>query len=222
MLARIPVVAASNMYKKSRCFKAACIYTFIVVPTSGHMSISSPDPIGLTAVQEPLSSFGDDFPCHGVPLPKAGGLEMSAGSTQSLSFDTGDGANTAVHGGGSCQISLTYESDPELLKDPHNWKVIYSIQGGCPSNTRRNLDEDFTSPGGTYHGSYPCSNATTNGIDCVNSFDLQIPGGVQNGHAIMAWTWFNTLGNRHMFMNCINANISGGDGSEMSSLQACL
>ncbi|KAM0707327.1 hypothetical protein Q7P35_005565 [Cladosporium inversicolor] len=185
---------------------------------SGHMFISSPSPIGETAVKEPLSPNGDNFPCHGVSLPTAGGMRMHAGSKQSLEFDTGDGANTAVHGGGSCQISITYESDPVLLKDPQNWRVLYSIQGGCPSNTHLNLDGVFTSPAGPYQGSWPCTNESTNGIDCTNSFDFELPEGLKNGHAIMAWTWFNTVGNRHMFMNCINVDIEGGDASEMDSL----
>lgn len=185
---------------------------------SGHMFISSPSPIGETAVKEPLSPNGDNFPCHGVSLPTTGGMKMHAGSTQSLEFDTGNGLNTAVHGGGSCQISITYESDPVLLKDPQNWRVLYSVQGGCPSNTHLNLDGVFTSPAGAYQGSWPCKNESTNGIDCTNSFDFKVPAGVEDGHAIMAWTWFNTVGNRHMFMNCINVDIEGGDGSEMDSL----
>lgn len=142
---------------------------------------------------------------------------MSAGSIQSLEFDTGDGANTAVHGGGSCQISITYESDPVSLKDPQNWNVLYSIQGGCPSNTHLNLDGVFNSSAGSYQGSWPCANESTNGIDCVNAFVFKIPEGLKNGHAILAWTWFNTVGNRHMFMNCINIDVKGGDGSEMGS-----
>jgi hypothetical protein len=185
---------------------------------SGHLFISSPSPIDATAVREPLSPNGEDFPCHGVSLPTNGGIRMSAGSTQSLEFDTGNGANTAVHGGGSCQVSITYESDPVSLKNPQNWNVLYSIQGGCPSNTHLNLDGVFISSAGSYQGSWPCTNESTNGIDCVNAFQFKIPEGLKEGHAIIAWTWFNTVGNRHMFMNCINVDIEGGDGSEMGSL----
>jgi len=194
------------------------LWLLITGVASGHLFISSPSPIDATAVKEPLSADGEDFPCHGVSLPKKGGMRMSAGSMQSLEFDTGNGANTAVHGGGSCQISITYESDPVSLKDPRNWKVLYSIQGGCPSNTHLNLDGTFTSSTGSYHGSWPCTNESTNGIDCVNAFEFRIPKGLKDGHAIVAWTWFNTVGNRHMFMNCIDVDIKGGDGSEMLSL----
>jgi hypothetical protein len=209
------VAAMYVLYPKSGVFASWLLAASVA---SGHMFISSPRPIDTTAVKEPLSANGDDFPCHGASLPIAGGMKMLAGSTQSLEFDTGNGANTAVHGGGSCQISITYESDPALLKDPQNWHVLYSIQGGCPSNTHLNLDGFFTSSVGVYQGSWPCKNESTNGIDCINSFEFKIPKGLENGHAIVAWTWFNTVGNRHMFMNCINVDIEGGDGSEMDSL----
>lgn len=143
---------------------------------------------------------------------------MAAGSQQTLSFDTGDGANTAVHGGGSCQISITYETDAAKVKDPKNWYVIYSIEGGCPSNTLANLDGTYTGPAGSYTGAYQCNDtAKTNGVDCVNQFEFEIPKGVKEGHAILAWTWFNNVGNREMYMNCVNAQLTGGDGSEMES-----
>lgn len=170
---RLPIRVAEMyaLYPTSSIFAPWLLAAGLV---SGHMFISSPRPIDETAVKEPLSPNGDDFPCHGASLPTAGGMRMLAGSTQSLDFDTGGGANTAVHGGGSCQISITYESDPALLKDPQNWRVLYSIQGGCPSNTHLNLDGVFTSPDGVYQGSWPCTNGSTNGIDCTNSFEFKI------------------------------------------------
>ncbi|KAJ9629777.1 hypothetical protein H2203_002158 [Taxawa tesnikishii (nom. ined.)] len=146
---------------------------------------------------------------------------MPVGSSQKLAFELGNGANWAVHGGGSCQISVTYETDPQKLKDPSSWKVIYSIEEGCPTNSKANLNLDFPKPGGsTYTGAYDCSDADTNGIDCVNSFNFTIPKELKNGQATLAWTWFNNVGNREMYMNCANVEISGGasDDSDMSSL----
>jgi hypothetical protein len=40
-------------------------------------SISTPRPIDKTAVKEPLSPDGDNFPCHGVPVTTAGDMKMS-------------------------------------------------------------------------------------------------------------------------------------------------
>jgi hypothetical protein len=106
---------------------------------------------------------------------------MAAGSSQLLAWDTGNGANTAVHGGGSCQISITYETDAANQKDPKNWNVIYSIEPGCPSNTHQNLDGSYTGPQGTYTGSYDCTDPKTNGVDCVNQFNFTIPKGIKSG-----------------------------------------
>jgi hypothetical protein len=183
---------------------------------NAHLFISSPQPIAGTAPKDPLDASGSNFPCHGVSLPASGGEKMAAGSPQLLAFDTGNGANTAVHGGGSCQISITYETDAAKVKDPKNWFVIYSIESGCPTNSMLNLDGSYQGPDGTYTGSYDCTDPKTNGVDCVNQFNFTIPKGVKDGHAIMAWTWFNNVGNRELYMNCINTQLSGGDGSEMS------
>ncbi|EMC93960.1 hypothetical protein BAUCODRAFT_216599 [Baudoinia panamericana UAMH 10762] len=185
---------------------------------NAHMFISSPAPIPGSAPKDPLDASGSNFPCHGVALPSSGGLSMPAGSSQVLSWELGNGANTAVHGGGSCQISITYETDPAKVKDPSNWFVIYSIEGGCPSNTHQNLDGQYTGPQGSYSGALSCQDPKANGVDCVNQFNFSIPQGVKNGNAIMSWTWFNSVGNREMYQNCVNINLSGGDGSEMSEL----
>ena len=195
---------------------AALFAASLALTVNAHLFISSPEPIEGTAIKSPLDASGSNFPCHGVALPSSGGQSMAAGSSQLLAFDTGNGANTAVHGGGSCQLSLTYETDADKVKDPKNWLVIYSIEGGCPSNTHQNLDSSYTGPSGTYTGAFDCTDPKTNGVDCINQFNFTIPKGVKSGHAIMAWTWFNSVGNREMYMNCMNTELSGGDGSEMS------
>nr|POE87495.1 hypothetical protein CFP56_30084 [Quercus suber] len=191
----------------------------LALSTQAHLFLQSPTPIDGSAPKSPLDASGDNFPCHGAALPTSGGQQMAAGSQQLLAFDGGaTGANTAVHGGGSCQISITYETDAAKVKDPTNWHVIYSIEGGCPTNSLMNLDGTYTGPGGSYTGSYQCNDTSkTNGVDCLNQFHFEIPKGVKDGHAILAWTWFNNVGNREMYMNCVNTELTGGDGSEMDS-----
>ncbi|KAM3417827.1 hypothetical protein BST61_g6052 [Cercospora zeina] len=168
-----------------------------------HMFIQSPQPIEQTDSKSPLDPNGSQFPCQGAPLPASGGQKMEAGSTQKLTFNLGGGENTAVHGGGSCQLSITYETDPAKQKDPANWKVIFSIEGGCPTDAPGNLAS-----------AVECTEGSTD-TACVNEFPFTIPKGVKDGHAIMAWSWFNNVGNREMYMNCINVNFTGGDGSEV-------
>lgn len=176
----------------------------LLLGANAHMFISSPVPIPGTAPKDPLDPSGSNFPCHGVTLPSAGGQIMAAGSQQKLSFELGGGANTATHGGGSCQLSITYETDAAKQKDPSIWKVIYSIEGGCPTDASGNLERAVA-----------CASAGD--TNCVNSFPFTIPKGVKNGHAIMAWTWQNAVGNREFYMNCASAQFTGGDGSEMDS-----
>ncbi|KAK5999814.1 hypothetical protein QM012_005220 [Aureobasidium pullulans] len=186
---------------------AASVYA---LAASAHLFISSPSPIPGSAIKDPLKDDGSNFPCHGIPLPGSGGQKMAVGSKQLLAFDLGEGQNTAEHGGGSCQLSLTYETDPQKVRQPSAWKVIYSIEGGCPTNSIGNLNGYFLGPEGNYSIAIPCDSSQSNNFDCVNSFDFTIPEGVKNGQATLAWTWYNTVGNREIYMNCAAVDITGG------------
>lgn len=203
----------------------ALVAASFCLAANAHLFMSSPSPIEGTAPKDPLDASGSNFPCHGVALTGSGGQSMAVGSKQLLKWDAGQtdptvgGLNTAVHGGGSCQLSVTYETDAEKVKDPSNWKVIYSIEEGCPTNSPLNLDSSYTGPNGTYSAAWQCSDEGTNGYDCLNQFDFNIPKGLKNGQATLAWTWFNNVGNREMYMNCAAIDITGGsdDDSGMSA-----
>jgi len=176
----------------------------------GHLFLQHPEPIE-GPIKNPLDASGSDFPCHGAQIPTSGGEKFPIGSSQELVFDAGEGENTAVHGGGSCQISITYETDPAKLKDPASWHVIHSIEGACPSGTTGNLDGQYTGPEGAYSGALQCTDPKSNGVDCINSYNYTIPSDLKPGSATMAWTWFNKVGNREMYMNCWKAEITGGN-----------
>ncbi|KAI5777364.1 putative endoglucanase [Geopyxis carbonaria] len=52
---------------------------------------------------------------------------------------------------------------------------------------------------------------------CVNpepgssqNFPFTIPSGAPSGEALLAWSWFNNLGNREFYMNCAVVTIGGG------------
>lgn len=190
---------------------------FCSLGVHAHMFISSPSPIQGSAPKDPLADDGSNFPCHGVTLTGSGGQNMAVGSQQKLAFELAAGANTAVHGGGSCQLSITYETDPAKLKQASAWKVIYSIEEGCPTNSLANLDSGYQGPLGGYSGAISCDDKKANGFDCVNTFNFTIPEGVKNGQATLAWTWFNNVGNREIYMNCVAVDITGGtDNSSMA------
>ncbi|KAL1586525.1 hypothetical protein WHR41_05261 [Cladosporium halotolerans] len=171
---------------------------------NAHMFIAEPKPLQGYSPKDPLDKSGSNFPCHGAPLPSSGGQKIAAGETFPLKLELGSGGNTAVHGGGSCQLAVTYETDSTKAADPSSWNVIYSIEGGCPANAAANLNT-----------ARPC---TSDGeAECVHSWDVPMPKGIKSGNAILSWTWFNTIGNREMYQNCVNVDITGGTGDEMGS-----
>lgn len=50
----------------------------------------------------------------------------------------------------------------------------------------------------------------------TSSWDFTVPDDARSGAAVFAWTWFNQVGNREMYMNCASVTISGGSTSGSS------
>lgn len=178
------------MFTKTPALLAAML---AVAPLSAHAHMIMANPVPFNSPNNsPLAPDGSDFPCKGPPSGSAQVNEWKAGSQQSLSF-----TGTAVHGGGSCQISVTNDKNP--TKDS-KWKVIHSIEGGCPAAVEGNLDEKGPSSQGT--------------------FPFTVPQDLPNGDLTVAWTWFNKVGNREMYMNCGAVSVTGGkdDASGLDAL----
>jgi hypothetical protein len=171
----------NNMSAKSTLIAAAVMLAMAPLHAGAHMILKSPVPYG-NPNNSPLEATGSDFPCKAVPYTVNTMNEWSVGSEQTLSF-----TGTAVHGGGSCQISVTTDKEPTKES---KWKVIYSIEGGCPVEAAGNLDQ--------------------NGPSTNNAFKYTVPAELPNGVMTMAWTWFNKIGNREMYMNCAPITVSGG------------
>ena len=163
-----------------------------LVNVHGHMLLEHPVPYGKSTLNNgPLAADGSDYPCkqrQGVYDTQGANNIMPLGSTQSLSF-----TGSAVHGGGSCQVSITYDKNPTKNSV---FKVIHSIVGGCPA---KGVDGNLPSnPNG--HG--------------ASGYSFKIPEDLPTGEATLAWTWFNKVGNREMYMNCAPVSItSAGGGS---------
>lgn len=154
--------------------------------TSAHLTLTSPKPFGFSGGplnRNPLNADGSDFPCKLSPQlgnyvdpPQAN--DYSVGQNITMAWD-----GTAVHGGGSCQVSLTTDQHPTKQS---KFKVIASYEGGCPAFASANLG----------------------GSGNPWSFDFQIPPTVPNGKYALAWTWFNRIGNREMYMNCAPISVT--------------
>ncbi|KAK3900672.1 hypothetical protein C8A05DRAFT_17043 [Staphylotrichum tortipilum] len=158
--------------------------------SQAHMLLRIPAPYSSPALQNgPLAPDGSNFPCQSTGGAFTGTpTKMAKGSTQKMGF-TGQ----AVHSGGSCQISITYDEAPNKQS---SFKVIHSIQGGCPA---RNVNGNA--------GNDPAAAA-------VDEYEFTIPEGIPNGKATLAWSWLNKGGNREFYMNCAPIEISGAEGSQ--------
>ncbi|KPM44057.1 hypothetical protein AK830_g2551 [Neonectria ditissima] len=172
----------------------ANIFTLIGLASvaSAHMKISSPVPYGNSNLNNsPLEADGSDFPCKlrtGTYDAQGASNVFAQGSTQKLAF-----IGSAVHGGGSCQISVTTDKEPDANSV---WKVIKSIEGGCPAKGQEgNIGDD------------------ANAVDPY-TYDYTIPAELAAGDYTLAWTWFNKVGNREMYMNCAPLTVTGDGGSD--------
>lgn len=137
---------------------------------SGHIVLKTPKPYKFPAYgpSNPINPTGSDWPCKipgGTGKLQIDGTPtfMVVGQPQSLSFERGNGA---VHGGGSCQVSLLPGFEPS--KTNADFRVIKSIEGGCPAmNQEGNLAE----------GQDP------------NTYNFTIPAETPAGDYTLSWTW---------------------------------
>ncbi|KAG9520872.1 hypothetical protein KCU93_g7592, partial [Aureobasidium melanogenum] len=178
----------------------------LIAKSNAHVVMNTPTPYGFSTLQtSPLNGEGYNFPCQSGSRANAFDATgvynpMKVGQDNDLKF-----TGTAVHGGGSCQLSVTYEYPPPA--DKSKWKVIHSYIGSCPANAQGNIAEAGSDVDGRPTGAQ-CTG--DNQSECLKDFKFQIPEGMKNGNATLAWTWFNKIGNREMYMNCAPISITGG------------
>jgi hypothetical protein len=175
-------------------FSKAIALLALAASVSAHMKIKYPVPFGdATLNNSPLAP--GDFPCK----QRAGVYavtemnQWNAGQTQTVSF-----YGSAVHGGGSCQFSITTDPEPT---EQSQWKVIQSVVGGCPSNVTGNLPGDDR-------------------VETAATFPVTMPSNIPDGRYTFAWTWINKVGNREFYMNCAPIQVGSGTGSASASSAA--
>jgi hypothetical protein len=165
---------------------ALAVAAFLAVAAEAHMMMQSPVPYGKSTLNNsPLDGGGADFPCKQRPgvYDAEGASNVAAiGEPQTLSFIGG-----ATHGGGSCQVALSTDLQPTKQS---KWMVIKSIEGGCPDSFPGNMNDDASST-------------------AAATFQYTIPEGIAPGEYTIAWTWFNHIGNREMYMNCGPMTVTG-------------
>ncbi|KAI3097954.1 CAZyme family AA11 [Penicillium roqueforti] len=171
------------------------LQAFVFSPVYAHLEMISPQPyrpIEKELDNSPLAVDGSDFPCK---LSPGDFLAPTEEATYWTGHDnTINLLGSITHGGGSCQVSLTSDREPTKSSE---WKVIKSFEGGCPASVPGNL------PGGA---------ASDNSLQ----LHFAIPKGIAPGKYTLAWTWFNRIGNREMYMNCAPITVANASTSNSS------
>jgi len=175
-------------------FSQATLLLALAASATAHMTLKYPIPYGKATLNSSPLAPGD-FPCK----QRSGVYDITemnqwnAGETKTIAF-----TGSAVHGGGSCQFSITTDQKPTVQSQ---WKVIQSVVGGCPSNVTGNLPEN---PNG----------------DGAATFPVTMPKNIPDGQYSFAWTWINKVGNREFYMNCAPIQVGGGAGTASTTSAA--
>jgi hypothetical protein len=180
-------------------FAKASVLLALATSAAAHMRLSSPIPFGVGTINNfPLEPA--DFPCkRGYQVSEMN--QWDAGQTKDVSFQ-----GSAAHGGGSCQFSITTDTEPT---EASQWKVIHSVIGGCPTNDTGNIPVP-----GKPEGDAAALLAAT--------FPVTMPDFVPDGQYTFAWTWLNKVGNREFYMDCAPIKVGGGGNAKRSSAAAAL
>lgn len=163
----------------------------LAASATAHMVLEYPIPFNNGSVtNSPLTP--EEFPCKQGPSVYSVTRmnQWNAGETKTISF-----FGSVVHGGGSCQFSIT--TDPEPNKSSQ-WKVIQSVIGGCPSNITGNFE------------------VADRWAHDAATFPVQMPKDIPSGRYTFAWTWLNKVGNREFYMNCAPIQVGSGTGGGYS------
>lgn len=148
----------------------------LIAPSTAHLTMSNPVPFGAdTLTTSPLANAKIGTPGSDFPCKQRPGVyDITAMNNMKVGDPQKlDFKGSASHGGGTCQIAVSMDPEPTANS---TWKIIQVFEGGCPIDANGNA------------GTHP--------------FTFVIPEKFPNGRATLAWTWYNRIGNREIYMNC--------------------
>jgi hypothetical protein len=141
-----------NMFSRTMLPSASTLYTLFIAlpPALGHVEMTWPYPLRSKhnpstpenlidySMKAPLSASGSNYPCKGYQhdLNQAPSTTYDAGSTYNITLE-----GSAIHGGGSCQLSLSYDQG-------QTFRVIKSMIGACPEASSYNFTIPSYAPSG--------------------------------------------------------------------------
>jgi len=162
---------------------------------SAHLVMKTPQQWEVVGgAQAPLAADHSDFPCQSG-TPAASVATYDPGSEQTLQL-----MGSAVHGGGSGQMVITYDTKP--TKDSV-FRVMTSWEGNHPVNS----------------ASVNNANLPADPSHMLDPIKFTVPSGLPKGDAVVAWVWWNKVGNREMYMKCSTVTI-GGSSTDQSGFEA--
>ncbi|PNP57775.1 hypothetical protein THARTR1_01933 [Trichoderma harzianum] len=160
---------------------------------NGHMEMMSPPPLRSRYNKLAVAASSIDYDMVSPLLPS--GADFPCKGYHNL-LGTAAGASVATWApGGSYSFTVTGGANHEggscqasLSYDKgQTFKVIHSYIGACPP------------------------------IKGDSSFQFTVPTDAPAGEAMFAWTWFNKIGNREMYMNCAAVTIGAGKKRDAST-----
>jgi len=153
-----------------------------IAPTLAHMEMSWPYPYRSKydpksnfatidySMTSPLAASGSNFPCKGYQddTPQGTVYTFNTGQTYNITL-----AGSATHGGGSCQISLSYDNGT-------SFRVIKSMIGGCPLKTNWDFSIPTYVPSGSAMLAWSWQNLIGNREFYMNCAPIVVAGGSLN------------------------------------------
>lgn len=127
----------------------------LVLPmASAHICIKKPEPYAYTQLKADRSPLeAGQYPCKFQNYNSDTRTTLAVGESQTLQFYPnteddivavgGGSAGAAVHDGGSCQLSITLDQQPD---SDSVFKAFYSIEGGCPGINGKTSEFEYTLP----------------------------------------------------------------------------
>ncbi|KFZ10309.1 hypothetical protein V502_08208 [Pseudogymnoascus sp. VKM F-4520 (FW-2644)] len=109
-----------------------------------------------------------------------------------------------------------------------------NVAGSSVATWAAGSSQSFTIEGSASHGGGSCQASLSTDAgktfktihsyigNCplVPSYKFTVPADTPAGKAVFAWTWFNKIGNREMYMNCASVTITAGSGTPAVAFSA--
>ncbi|KAK4560439.1 hypothetical protein LTR86_005635 [Recurvomyces mirabilis] len=151
---------------------------------SAHIKVQTPTPFAPSSLDtSPLNNAAIGSSGSNFPCKmRQGGYEVVNRTQIKVGSDQDlIFSGSASHGGGVCQLAMTTDAEPSAQSE----FKLFTVIEGCP------IKDDSGSGG-------------------ISPYSFKLPEGTPNGNLTLAWMWYNRIGNREIYMNCMPVEVTGG------------